>query len=82
MLDQLQCPDGSPNSLSDDAIDGCRAISVPGFAQPVQAYAYVSDLLEGSTDDYWPMIGWMLLTIFVLRAFSLVLFKTISHINR
>ena len=81
MLTQLQCSEGSPPSQGTALIDGCRELAIPGMPN-TQAYRYVADLLEGSTDDYWPMIGWMILTCAGLRIISVYLFKTINHISR
>jgi hypothetical protein len=81
MLTQLSCATDAVSLTSTAAIDGCRAILVPGVGN-VQLYGYVSDVLEGSTHSFWRMIGWLLLTLAVVRAFSIYLFKTVSHIKR
>jgi hypothetical protein len=84
MTNQLDCADGPslPNTGEGARIDGCRLLTIPGQEDQVQAYRLVADLLEGDAHQYWYMIGWMCLTLFVLRAFSIYLFKTVSHIDR
>lgn len=83
MLTQVWCPENQRDviSTSTASIDGCRMIEVPGEGQ-VQLYSYIADLLEGAHHSYWPMIGWLVLTIVVARSFSIYLFKTVSHIER
>lgn len=81
MLTQLRCSHDELAPDNGDSFDGCRGISVPGVGQR-QAYDYSSELLEGSTSDYWPMIGWLCLTVGCLRLLSVIMFKYISHIKR
>jgi hypothetical protein len=83
MLTQLWCPEGDRAAISTSTanIDGCRRIELPGSGS-VQLYSYVADLLEGAHHSYWPMIGWLVLTIAVARAISVLLFKKVSHIER
>jgi len=83
MLTQVWCPEDQRGviSTSTAAIDGCRRIDIPGEGSQ-QLYSYVADLLEGAHHSYWPMIGWLVLTIVVARGFSVLLFKTVSHIER
>jgi len=56
-------------------------IELPGEGQK-QLYAYVAKLLEGATHSYWPMIGYLFLSIGVARIFSIFLFKKVNHIER
>lgn len=83
MLTQVTCPNFSPflSAAEGGRIEGCRAISIPGEGS-VQLYTYIADLLEGNTDSYWPMMGWLVLTLAVIRIFSVYLFKKVSHIER
>jgi len=66
--------------------NSCPTIAVTddnGVAQPpVYIYEYVRDLIDGSVTEYWPMIGWLLLTMLVIRILNLLALKFISHIKR
>jgi len=76
---QVDCNGGVDSGAS---IDGCRVLTdVPNQPNVVTA-DYVEGMLEGDSSDYWPMIGWLILTCFVVRAFSVYLFKRVSHIER
>jgi ABC-type multidrug transport system ATPase subunit len=79
MLTQVNCPDGGIDGGG--RIDGCRTIDLPGEG-PKQLYAYIANLLEGAHHSYWPMIGYLVLTIGVARLFSIYLFKKVNHIER
>jgi len=79
MLTQIKCGDGGTDAGG--PIDGCRMIELPGEGQK-QLYAYVAKLLEGATHSYWPMIGYLFLSIGVARIFSIFLFKKVNHIER
>ena len=63
----------------------CQQITVTnadGSQSTQPAYTYVRDLLEGSVTEYWPMIGWLLLTLLVIRILNLLALRFISHIKR
>jgi hypothetical protein len=81
MLTQIQCPSGISVLTSSARIDGCLLIPVPGSGT-VQLYSYVSDLLQGATHQYWWYFGWLMLTLVLIRAISVWLFKTVSHLER
>ena len=53
-----------------------------GQTQTTYVYPYVRDLIEGSYTEYWPMIGWLLLTMLVIRILNLLALRFISHIKR
>ena len=63
----------------------CQQISITnadGTITREYAYAYVRDLLEGSVTEYWPMIGWLLLTMLIIRILNLLALRFVSHIKR
>ena len=63
----------------------CPTIDVTnadGTQTKVVVYEYVRDLLEGSVTEYWPMIGWLLLTMLVIRILNLLALRFVSHIKR
>lgn len=56
---------------------------VPGAGeQPQYIYNYLVDMLEGHASDYGRMVGWLALTIVVLRLFVLIALRYVSHIKR
>jgi hypothetical protein len=81
MLTQVQCDSGISVRTTTARIDECLLIAVPGSGT-VQLYSYVSDLLQGATHRYWWYFGWLMLTLVLIRAITVWLFKTVSHLER
>jgi len=75
-LPQFYCDDG----VYDTALTTCPRIKVDGSLQIT--YQYVSDLLEGSVDQYAQFIGWLMLTWGVVRFLNLLALKYVSHLKR
>lgn len=76
-LGQLSCSD-------DPALSGgfgCGSIVIPD-GSTVQVYAFVSEILENSAESYGNQVGWLLLTIGVLKILTAVGFRCISHLKR
>eukprot|EP00742_Colponemidia_sp_Colp-10_P003656 GILJ01003891.1.p1 GENE.GILJ01003891.1~~GILJ01003891.1.p1 ORF type:complete len:1450 (-),score=269.52 GILJ01003891.1:263-4612(-) len=57
-------------------------ITIPGYPTAVSPYGYLSEQIEGYSDQYGAMIGYLLLTAAVLRLFSVIGFRFVSHIKR
>lgn len=68
ILDQLKCP----------------FISVPvgETTQLYFTYDYITISMEGSQSDYWIEIGWLILTLVVLRIINLIALKYVSLLKR
>ncbi len=81
MLTQVYCPDGGVAN-PDARIDGCRMLDLPPPEGQQELYGYIAQLLEGAHHSYWPMVGWLVLSIGVARLFSILLFKKVNHIER
>jgi hypothetical protein len=78
-MPQFYCNTDGLNPTSNTG--GCPTITPPnGNTQFV--YNYVRDNIEGSNSQYWPMIGWLILTIFVIRILNLLALRFISHLKR
>ena len=45
-------------------------------------YYYVQGALEASESTYWPMIGYLLITLLVFKFFQLLALRFVSHIKR
>jgi ABC-type multidrug transport system ATPase subunit/ABC-type multidrug transport system permease subunit len=45
-------------------------------------YEDVRDQIEGAESTYWPMIGWLILTMGIIRILNLLALHNISHIKR
>lgn len=60
----------------------CPTILDPNTNQYVDRYEFVSNLIGGSIDDYWPMIGWLILSSAILKIISLLALKYIIHLKR
>ena len=83
VLSQLYC-DSTPvtdaNGLT--VPSGCPTF-IPGpGAAPVYTYDYIAHELESSVDDYARMVGYLILSIAVLRILILITLKHVSHIKR
>ena len=76
-LGQLSCSD-------DPALAGgfgCGSIVAPD-GSVVQVYTFVSDMLENSAESYGNQVGWLILTIGVLKILTAIGFRFISHLKR
>lgn len=73
MLSQVQCNGGVADSSS-SRIDGCRLIDVPNVGR-VQLERFVSQLLDGDAGSaaYWRLMGWLALTIVIVRVIAFVM---------
>ena len=82
LLPLLECPN-IPASMSTfaDGI-GCGHITLPDSNRPIQVYEYVSTQMENSSQSYGNQVGWLLLTIIVIRIFAIGGFKYVSHLKR
>ena len=77
-LGQLACSDSAPLSGG----MGCGYILLPDSSTPVQVYDYVSGLLQNSSDSYGNQVGWLILIAGVVKIFTIIGFKNISHLKR
>lgn len=73
MLSQVKCETGR-DQASSSRIDGCRLIDVPNVGR-VQLERYVAQLLDGDVGSaaYWRLMGWLLLTIVIVRMIAFVM---------
>ena len=46
------------------------------------AYDYIVSILEGAASTYWPMIGYLLITLLVFKVLQLLALRYVSHIKR
>lgn len=67
-----------------DELSKCPSIYTPANGQLVQmpVQEFVLRYLDTNLDSYWPMIGWLLLTLFVMRVFVSFSLHKIAHIKR
>jgi len=84
VLPQVYCvpttADIDTTSTSPLTDTSCPSVEVNGQYQ--YAYPYVSSLIEGSVNDYWKEIGWLILTLLVIRILNLLALRFISHLKR
>jgi len=60
----------------------CPTLIVPGTTTPIPIYEYYTTAFETNADDYGKWIGYLVLTIAVIRVMNFFALRFISHLKR
>ena len=76
-LPQFYCDVDDPNNDCPRVAD-----KEDGTVTMPYVYEYIVSQLEGANSTYWPMIGYLLLTLLVFKLLQLLALRFVSHIKR
>jgi len=75
VLKMFECDVDAPGN-------SCPTLTTNPGAPPVPIFSYASENLDASPDDFGRNVGWLVLTIGVVRILIFLAFRYISHIKR
>jgi len=80
-LPQFYCDTDAPNNTCPKIQVNTVSGGVDNVSHPY-TYEYIVSQLNGANSTYWPMIGYLLITLFVFKVLQLLALRYVSHIKR